>query len=346
MNKLHIAARTLLESKLNGALTVEQLAKTLRAQRKLTESAVTSAEPLEKQFIQFIKQGNRYSPAGEVVLVDSLKPSPYKICMTMNGPVFERVLAPTDEVMVFENSPMNAVVQEIDRFWDRKAAYDKLGLMHNRGILLYGPPGTGKSIALQQVTEMMAKRGDVVFFVDSPEAIREGMGAFRQIEPNRRVVICFEEAEEMCRYNERTMLRIMDGDAKISGALFLATTNYINQLPPRMLRPGRFDKKVYVGFPLSEHRRQYLTHKLKGIEEDAAKIEEMVQRTKGLGFGHLRELIAGVYAIGDSMDTVLKSFRDKPIMDDQIPEDSVYASDNKPSSPLVDAFSDVGDVGS
>lgn len=325
MNKLRKDARTLLESKLNGAMTAAELSRSLRKQRKLTESS--GVEPLEKTFVQFIKQGNRYSPAGEVTLVDSLKPSPYKIQMTMTGPVFERVLAPTDEIMVFENSPMNKVVHEIDRFWDRKEAYQKLGLMHNRGILMYGEPGTGKSIALQQVTEMMANSGDVVFFVDSPEAILQGMGAFRQIEPERKVVICFEEAEDMCRYNERTMLRIMDGDAKINGVLFLATTNYINQLPPRMLRPGRFDKKVYVGYPTAENRRRYLQKKLNGIEEDQARIEEMVQRTKGLGFGHLRELIAGVYAIGDSLDDVLKSFREKPI------ENPVHEDGEDESSP-------------
>ena len=289
-------------------------------------------EPLEKSFIQYIKQGNSYSPAGKVTLHDKLANCPYEIQLTMSGPVFERVKPTSDEVLVFENSPMNNVVKEIDRFWSRKEAYDKLGLMHNRGILMYGPPGTGKSIGLQQVVEMMAERGDVVFFVKSPEAIIEGMKAFRQIEPDRKVVVSFEEADEMCRYNERAMLRLMDGDAKINGVLFLATTNYIERLPERMLRPGRFDKKLYVGMPKYEHRLQYLTHKLKDLAE-TGEIADMAKRTDGLGFGHLRELIAGVYAIGDPLDEVLSRLKSNPHIGEGDPQ-AIFAPEKScgPSS--------------
>jgi ATP-dependent 26S proteasome regulatory subunit len=268
-------------------------------------------EPLEKSFIQYIKQGNTFSPAGRVTLHDKLANCPYEIQLTMSGPVFERVKPTMDEVLVFENSPMNGVVKEIDRFWSRKEAYDRLGLMHNRGILMYGPPGTGKSICLQQVVEMMADRGDVVFFVKSPEAIIEGMKAFRQIEPTRKVVVSFEEADEMCRYNERAMLRLMDGDAKINGVLFLATTNYIEKLPERMLRPGRFDKKIYIGMPKYEHRLKYLSHKLKDMEQPQ-QIAELAKQSDGMGFGHLRELIASVYAIGDPLDEVLRRLKSNP----------------------------------
>jgi hypothetical protein len=275
---------------------------------QLAEAVKSPGEPLEQSLTQFIKDGNSYRPVGPITLVDKLNPCPYDVQMTMAGVVFERVKPSMDEVLVFENSALNKVVQEIDRFWDRKANYDQLGLLHNRGILLYGPPGTGKSIALQQVVEMMAKRGDLVLFVKSPEAIIEGMKALRQIEPNRKVVISFEEADEMCRYNERAMLRLMDGDAKVNGVLYLATTNYIDRLPPRMLRPGRFDKKVYVGPPTLENRRVYLEHKLKAIEKPE-QIAKLAEQTDGLGFGHLRELIAGVYAIGDSVKDVLERLR-------------------------------------
>ena len=305
--------------------TPAQIVQECQAARKpLQEGKAAMDEPLEKSYIQYIKQGNTFSPAGKVVLADKLDNCPYEIQLTMAGPVFERVKPTMDEVLTFENSPMNKVVREIDYFWSRKEAYDKLGLMHNRGILMYGPPGTGKSIGLQQVVECMAKRGDVVFFVKSPEAIIEGMKVFRQIEPDRKVVVSFEEADEMCRYNERAMLRLMDGDAKVSGVLFLATTNYIDRLPERMLRPGRFDKKLYVGMPKYEHRLQYLTHKLKDIAE-AGEIADMAKRSEGLGFGHLRELIAGVYAIGDSLDEVLQRLKSNPHIGEGDPQSVSFA---------------------
>lgn len=303
----------------NSQLTVRQVVAEAKKRRALVESSnyndcsssPSSQTPLTNQFRQYIKNGDSYSPVGPVTLVDSLPPCPFEIVQNMSGVVFERVKPVTDEILRFNDSKMQKVVAEIDRFWERKDDYTRLGLMHNRGILLYGPPGTGKSICMQQVVEMMANRGDIVFVAKSPSAIAEGMKALRQIEPDRKVVVSFEEADEMCRFNEREMLRIMDGDAKVQGVLFLATTNYIDRLPPRMLRPGRFDRKEFIGYPTTEQRIAYLRHKLRNHQDvTEAELNYMARQTEGLGFGHLRELVAGVYAIGDSLDDVLSRLRE------------------------------------
>jgi len=291
--------------------------------RPLVEALINDGgDELKKSLIQYMQSGNTFTPVGEVTLVDSLGPYAFNINMTMMGAVFERIKPKTDELMVFEDSHMHQVVREIDRFWERKEHYDRLGLMHSRGILMYGPPGTGKSGALQQVVEMMAKRGDVVFFAKSTSAICEGLKSFREIEPKRRAVICFEEADELVRYEERGLLQLMDGDAKTDNVLYLATTNYIDRLPPRMLRPGRFDKKIYIGPPSMESRLKYLRHKLKGLAEDA-EIVRMARESEGFGFGHLRELIAGVYAMGEPVAEVMDRLR-APVVES-----------NKPSKSLV-----------
>lgn len=283
--------------------------------RPLNESQTAIAdEPLEKTYKQYVLNGKSYSPVGDVTLSDSLKAYAYEINLTPTGPQFVRVKPLTDDLMIFENSAMRKVVEEIDKFWQRKEHYNKLGLMHNRGILMFGPPGTGKSCALQQVVEMMVKRGDVVFFAKSPSAILEGLRAFRDVEPDRRVVVCFEEADELAQYDERKLLQLMDGDCKIDNTLFLATTNYIERLSPRMLRPGRFDKKVYIGTPSLEARRHYLTKKLNAIT-DSKMIEHLAKQSEGMGFGHLRELIAGIFAIGDPVEEVLDRLREKPIVE-------------------------------
>jgi SpoVK/Ycf46/Vps4 family AAA+-type ATPase len=204
---------------------------------------------------------------------------------------------------------MNKAVAEIATFWDRKDHYKKLGLMQSRGIIMYGPPGSGKSLALQQVGEAMAKKGDIMLMANSPDQISGALSAVRQIEPERRIVVAFEEADELASYDERTLLRLMDGDLKVDRVCYLATTNYIDRLSPRLQRPGRFDKRIYVGPPKFEHRLKYLNHKLKGIAEDSA-IQDMAKKTEGLSFGHLRELIAGAFAIGDPVDEVIMRLRD------------------------------------
>lgn len=281
-----------------------------------------SRMPLEAVYSQYLRRGERLTPVGKVTLEGELAPCPYLVGIDgMTGEVFfERMRSITDDILVFENSVLQEVVREVDKFWSRKPEFDKLKLMHNRGLIMYGPPGTGKSIALQQVTEMMAARGDPVFFVKSPGAIREGASAVRQIEPDRKITVVFEEAEEMCAYNEGEMLRLLDGDAKIQGVCYLATTNYLHKMPPRMLRPGRFDKRIFVGFPTQEHRKVYLESKLKkqGLASDV-EIQEMVEKTEGMGFGHLRELIAGVYALGETLESVLARMKEDPHSKDSRP---------------------------
>lgn len=288
-----------------------------------TAQKANKSDELQRNLVQYVKSGNTYKPIGNATLVDALGPCAFNIESTMEGIVFERVKPKTDEMLVFEDSYMNKVVLEIDKFWERKEHYNRLGLMHSRGILMHGPPGSGKSIALQQVVEMMSNRGDVVFFAKSTHAVCEGLKAFREVEPARRVVICFEEADELVRYDERGLLQLMDGDAKTDNVLFLATTNYLDRLPPRILRPGRFDKKIYIGPPSMESRLKYLSHKLKGLAEDAD-IQRMAEQSDGFGFGHLRELIAGVYAMGEPINDVIQRLK-APITESRKRPSSIIA---------------------
>lgn len=271
--------------------------------------AKASVKDVPKSFFKYTVSGPQFRPVGDVVLTDNLTPGAYKIGHDMSGMFLEQIQPNTDEMMVFEDSPMHKAVNEIATFWERKDHYKKLGLMQSRGIILYGPPGSGKSLALQQVGEAMARNGDIVLMANSPDQISSALNAVRQIEPERRIVVTFEEADELASYDERTLLRLMDGDLKVDRVCYLATTNYIDRLSPRLQRPGRFDKRIYVGPPKFEHRLKYLSHKLKGIAEDS-QIQDMAKKTEGLSFGHLRELIAGAFAIGDPVDEVIMRLRD------------------------------------
>lgn len=271
--------------------------------------ATANVKEVPKSFFKYTVSGPQFRPVGDVTLTDSLTPGAYKIGHDMSGMFLEQIQPNTDEMMVFEDSPMHKAVNEIATFWERKEHYKKLGLMQSRGIILYGPPGSGKSLALQQVGEAMAKNGDIVLMANSPDQISSALGAVRQIEPERRIVVTFEEADELASYDERTLLRLMDGDLKVDRVCYLATTNYIDRLSPRLQRPGRFDKRIYVGPPKFEHRLKYLSHKLKGLAEDS-QIQDMAKKTEGLSFGHLRELIAGAFAIGDPVDDVIMRLRD------------------------------------
>src|SRR4029077_10853262 len=77
-----------------------------------------------------------------------------------------------------------------------------------------------------------------------------------------------------------------------------------------LLRPGRFDKKVFVGAPPLAGRKAYLSKKLEGMEK-LEEIERLAKETDGLSFGDLRELVTAVYALKEPVADVLARLKGK-----------------------------------
>ncbi len=99
---------------------------------------------LERHYMQWLKSANSFKPVGDVVLQAALTPAAYQVKFSMEGPYFERVESKTDSLMIFEKSSMQKVVEEIDRFWNKKAAYDALGFggfMAKRLTFIINPEG-------------------------------------------------------------------------------------------------------------------------------------------------------------------------------------------------------------
>ena len=158
-------------------------------EKKLVIAESIKEKQLQSSLIQYIKRGDTFLPSGPLELVDKLEPFAYRIESTMQGPLFIKVEHQTDELYMFENSKMTKILAEIKKFWTLKDNFDSLGFLHNRGILMYGPPGTGKTCLIQQVSEAMTKQGDAIFYAKSLNAVTEGLKAFREVEPERRVVV-------------------------------------------------------------------------------------------------------------------------------------------------------------
>jgi hypothetical protein len=297
------------------ALTAKALSEALRETDARREAAVAEGagsrgskapEPTSVQYTSH-KSGDLFMPAADTKFVKTLDAHAYRVECTPWGPQFVKMRPQTDELMQFAGSSQEKVLKEINDFWsaDTVAKYEKLGALHNRGILLYGPPGTGKTCALHQAAESVVAQGDVVFYADNVYELIGCLGAFREVEPKRKVVVALEDADNWLGYQERAFLQLLDGEQSLEHVLYLSTTNYLERFPPRLLRPGRFDKKVYVGPPPYEGRLAYLTKKLDGVESRPEEIERLAKATDGLSFGHLRELVLAVYALSEPVDEVL-----------------------------------------
>ncbi|HSV14885.1 MAG TPA: ATP-binding protein, partial [Tepidisphaeraceae bacterium] len=153
---------------------------------------------------------------------------------------------------------------------------EKFGVRPGGGVLLYGPPGTGKTM----LAKATAGEIDATFFRISPadvlskwvgEAEQNIKKLFDAASSEKRSIVFIDEIEALvpARRDEGSsvmqrvvpqILQGMEGFDKKSGSpiLFMGATNVPWQLDPAVLRPGRFDEKVYIPLPDLPARRKML----------------------------------------------------------------------------------------
>lgn len=173
-------------------------------------------------------------------------------------------------------------VREIVEFLKNPKQFTRLGAKIPKGILLIGPPGTGKTLLAKAV----AGEAQVPFFIISGSEFVEmfvGVGAarvrdlFKQAKEKVPCIVFIDELDAMGRTrgkgaflsganDEREstlnqLLTEMDGFSSNSGVIVLAATNRADVLDPALLRPGRFDRHIYLELPnLREREAIFKVH--------------------------------------------------------------------------------------
>ena len=177
-------------------------------------------------------------------------------------------------------------VREICDFLKDPARYTKLGARIPKGIMIVGPPGTGKTLLARAV----AGEARVPFFTLSGSEFVEmfvGVGAsrvrdlFRRAKEKAPCIVFIDEIDAVGRSRGRNslytganderestlnqLLTEMDGFGTNSGVMVLAATNRADVLDPALLRPGRFDRHIYLELPSMLERKSIFNVHLKNI---------------------------------------------------------------------------------
>ena len=189
-------------------------------------------------------------------------------------------------------------LQEIVEFLRDPDKYLKLGAHIPKGVLLVGPPGTGKTLLAKAV----AGEAGVKFLSISGSDFVEmyvGVGASRvrdlfvQAKKDAPAIVFIDEIDAVGRqrgsglgggHDEREqtlnqLLVAMDGFGSNEGVVVLAATNRVDILDPALLRPGRFDRQVYVGLPDIKGREEIL--KIHARNKPLAEDVDLGQVAKG-----------------------------------------------------------------
>ncbi|MFR9086536.1 MAG: ATP-dependent zinc metalloprotease FtsH [Oscillospiraceae bacterium] len=202
-------------------------------------------------------------------------------------------------------------LREIVEFLREPQKYLDLGAHIPKGVLLVGPPGTGKTLLAKAV----AGEAGVQFLSISGSDFVEmyvGVGAsrvrdlFQQAKKNAPAIIFIDEIDAVGRQRgsglggghderEQTLNQLlveMDGFGSNEGVVVLAATNRVDILDPALLRPGRFDRQVYVGLPDIKGREEILqVHaKNKPLAEDVD-LRQIARGTAGFTGADLENLL-------------------------------------------------------
>ena len=202
-------------------------------------------------------------------------------------------------------------LQEIVEFLRDPQKFSALGARIPKGVLLVGPPGTGKTL----IAKAVAGEAGVHFLSISGSDFVElyvGVGAgrvrdlFDQAKKSAPAIVFIDEIDAVGRQRgaglggghderEQTLNQLlveMDGFASNEGVIVLAATNRQDILDPALLRPGRFDRQIYVGLPDIKGREEILkVHaRQKPLAEDVS-LREVARATSGFTGADLENLL-------------------------------------------------------
>lgn len=255
--------------------------------------------------MQWVKSNGGFQPVGPTV--KHIPAGAYVARNSMTGPYLEPRDLVVDQIVELPDNPTSGVIRVIRKFWGLRQKYEDHGLIFKRGILLYGPPGSGKSVGINILANELIASGGIVLFMHDVGATDHMLHKIRAIEEGTPIIVIMEDIDSYLTGYEEEILALLDGENQINNVCYVATTNYPEKLPRRLVnRPSRFDERVYIPMPSFASRRAYLeavAGSIMPLPDET--IDKWASDTKDFSLAHLKELVVAVTCLEQPYESVL-----------------------------------------